>query len=52
MSDDHEWVMRIMRAVTPLLPKGFVGQIELNCVNGTIGNVNIKQSFRDEQPKK
>lgn len=46
-----EWVEKLICVITPLLPKHFVGQIEINCVQGAVGNVNLKQSFKKEQSK-
>lgn len=46
---EQEWVQRIFRAVTPLLPHGFVGKIELNCVNGAIGNIVVNQSHKERK---
>lgn len=46
-----EWVDQIITLITPILPKNFIGQIEINCVQGAVGNVNLKQSFKKEKSK-
>ena len=46
-----EWVDKLIYTITPLLPKNFIGQIEINCVQGAVGNINLKQSFKKEKSK-
>ena len=43
-----ESVRQIVTALTPLLPKEFVGRIEVNVFKGGIANVNVQQSFKGE----
>lgn len=43
-----EWIRRLMQAIRPYLPQEFVGQIEINVFRGGISNVNVKQSFKDQ----
>lgn len=47
-----EWVQQLFRAVRPLLPKDFVGRIEINCHKGDTGNINVIQSFKAEEKKR
>jgi hypothetical protein len=42
------WLRAIMRAVKPLLPRDFVGRIEIHVFRGGIANINLGQSFRDD----
>ena len=42
-----EWVSRLIRAVNALLPQTFVGKVEVNCVNGHVGNVVVNQSYKE-----
>jgi hypothetical protein len=46
--EDREWVAKVRAAVRPLIPKEFVGQIEINCLKGEISNINVRQSFKPE----
>jgi len=46
-----EWVTRVIKALNMILPRDFVGKIEANCVNGRVGNVNVNQSYKEENPK-
>lgn len=46
MAVETDWVQQVIRAVRPLLPPTFVGQIELNCFLGGISNVNVRQSIK------
>lgn len=39
----------MLGVVRPLIPKDFVGQIEVNCFLGGITNVNVRQSFKPPQ---
>jgi len=45
-----DWLRRILAAIRPLLPRTFVGQIEINVFEGGISNVNVRQSFKDDPP--
>lgn len=47
-----EWVRALLRVLRPLLPKDFVGQVEVNVFKGGISNVNVKQSFKEEETTK
>lgn len=48
MSTVPAWIVEIIRVVRPLVPRDFVGQIEVNCFLGGITNVNVKQSHKPE----
>jgi len=41
------WVREIMRTVKEVVPREFVGQIEINVFRGGISNINLKQSYKD-----
>jgi hypothetical protein len=43
-----EWVARLSDAAKCIVPREFVGQIELNMFKGGVSNVNLKQSFKVE----
>jgi hypothetical protein len=43
-----DWLRHVLAAIQPLLPRAFVGQIEINVFKGGISNVNVRQSFRDD----
>jgi hypothetical protein len=51
MSETAEWVQRVRAAILPLVPKTFVGSIEVHCFLGGVANVVIKQSFKEENAK-
>jgi hypothetical protein len=51
MTPTPEWLRRLLAAIRPLLPRDFVGSIELNVFRGGIANVNVRQSFRDDGRK-
>ncbi len=46
--DNAEWIQRLLRAVEGVIPKDFVGQIEVNIFKGGVSNVNVRQSFKKE----
>jgi hypothetical protein len=46
MTPTPEWLRRLLIAIRPLLPREFVGSIELNVFRGGIANVNVRQSFQ------
>jgi len=41
-----EWLDKIVKAITGMIPSDFVGTIELNIFKGGIANVNVKQSYK------
>jgi len=51
MTETAEWVQRVRVAIGPLIPKAFVGTIEVHCFLGGIANVVVKQSFKEENAK-
>lgn len=46
-----EWVQRIIAMINTVLPASFVGKLEVNCVNGRVGNLVVNQSFKEENSK-
>jgi hypothetical protein len=42
------WLRALIAVVRPLLPAELCGQIEINVFMGGIRNVNVRQSFVDE----
>jgi len=44
-----DWLRTILRLIKPQIPKDFVGQVEVNCFKGGITNVNVKQSYKEEE---
>lgn len=44
-----EWLQQALQTIRPLVPKEFVGQIEINVYKGGISNINLRQSFKDEK---
>jgi hypothetical protein len=45
------WLAAILTAAKPIIPKDFIGQIEINVFKGGITNVNLKQSFKEDTAK-
>ncbi len=43
-----DWVSKIMQAAKPVLPKDFVGKVEVNVFKGGITNVNVHQSYKED----
>ena len=41
-----DWVETVIALATPALPKGFVGQIRLNCFMGNVTNANVEYSVK------
>lgn len=44
-----EWVKRLMEQARDIVPRDFVGQIEINAFKGGIACVNVKQSFKADE---
>ena len=44
-----DWVQKLMAAARDLMPRDFVGQIEINAFKGGVSNVNVRQSFKGDQ---
>lgn len=42
------WIVQMLKLLRPLIPKDFVGQVEVNVYKGGISNVNVRQSFKEE----
>ena len=47
-----EWIQRLFGLLKREIPKDFVGQVEVNVFKGGISNVNVKQSFKEEDTTK
>jgi len=47
-----DWLRTILRLIKPQIPKDFVGQVEVNCFKGGVTNVNVKQSYKEEETTK
>lgn len=47
-----DWVQRLLQRLKEQIPKDFVGQVEVNVFKGGISNVNVKQSFKEEETTK
>lgn len=45
------WVTALIQSVKAVLPRDFVGQIEINVFKGGISNVNVKQSYKEDAAK-
>ena len=41
-----------MKGLKGNIPKDFVGQIEINIFKGDVSNVNIKQSFKEQDERR
>jgi hypothetical protein len=46
-----EWVKRFITAITGTAPPDFVGRVEVNIFKGSVSNVNVVQSFKEDQSK-
>lgn len=46
------WIEQILKVMRPLIPKDFVGQVEVNVYKGGISNINVRQSFKEEDKTK
>jgi hypothetical protein len=42
------WISQIIKVMRTLIPKDFVGQVEVNVFKGGVSHVNVKQSFKEE----
>lgn len=45
------WVSALIKAAKELVPKEFVGRIEVNVFKGGVSNVNLLQSFKEDEAK-
>jgi len=46
-----EWVLRFIQAIKGAAPPDFVGRVEVNIFKGGVSNVNVLQSFTEENSK-
>jgi hypothetical protein len=44
-----EWIVALARAVKEVVPREFVGQIEVNLFRGVISNILVRRSYKDKQ---
>ena len=44
-----DWIARLLRALKGDIPKDFIGQVEINVFKGGVSNVNVRQSFKEEE---
>lgn len=51
MNGNLEWVKALMQAAKQIVPKDFVGNVQLNCFQGGITNANVTQSVKGEETK-
>jgi hypothetical protein len=47
-----QWMRTVIETVKEVIPREFVGQLEINVFRGGISHVNLKQSYRDERTTK
>ena len=45
------WLAQWFAVLKPQIPKDFVGRVEVNCFKGSISNINVHQSFKEEERK-
>ncbi len=45
------WVEALMKVAREIVPRDFVGKIEINAFKGGISNINIQQSFKEDTAK-
>jgi hypothetical protein len=43
------WLQELMRLTKEVVPKDYIGQIEINLFRGVISNVNLKRSYKDKR---
>jgi len=46
------WIQDLVDHLRGKIPRDFVGQVEVNVFKGGISNVNVKQSFKEEEKTK
>jgi hypothetical protein len=46
------WIQLLLVRLRGEIPKDFVGQVEFNCFKGGVSNVNVKQSYKEEETTK
>jgi len=46
-----EWISELMRAARRIIPRDFVGKVEINAFKGGLSNVNVQQSFKEDTAK-
>ncbi|MEN6537934.1 MAG: hypothetical protein ABFD60_07890 [Bryobacteraceae bacterium] len=45
------WIKNILQAIKGAAPPDFVGRVEVNIFKGGVSNVNVLQSFKEENSK-
>ena len=43
------WIQALLSKLKGEIPKDFVGQVEVNVFKGGISNINVKQSYKEEE---
>ncbi len=46
------WIQLLLTKLKQDIPKDFVGQVEVNVFKGGISNINVRQSFKEEENSK
>jgi hypothetical protein len=44
-----EWVLHLIAMARKVMPKDFVGQVEVNCFKGNVSNVTVKQTYKEKE---
>lgn len=44
------WLAQMERTVTACIPKHFTGHIQINCVDGGVGNTTLHIVYKPETP--
>ena len=46
------WIQSLLTKLKGEIPKDFVGQVEVNVFKGGVSNINVRQSFKEEDTTK
>ena len=46
------WVHEVFQFMKRAIPREFIGQVEINCFKGGVTNINVKQSYKEEETTK
>ena len=52
MSRTPSWIEILITQLKGQIPVDFVGQIEINVFKGGISNINVRQSYKQEEKAK
>lgn len=47
-----DWMRKIFAMMKGVFPKDFVGQVEVNIFKGGVTNINVRQSYKEEDTAK